>query len=650
MFINFYSFLIKFRLTVCRFAIAVLFSSAFTFPLVSQAQSDTTKSNIDTSAINTNIRIKATDSTRYEKQKPRIESSKSFYNKLHKTATQSFFYRQLYPLLFRKPRTVSPDTLTNSPSNIPFISHKNSVIRSIKIVKVDVFGSSVFDTTLQSDIWLDKTLNKIHFNTHDAVIRGLLQINEGDRIDPLKLADNERLIRQSSLFEDARFVVSEIPDSDSADLTVIVKDVFPIGFDVKVASTEKSTFRVYNRNILGFGHQLEQSFEFNQNEKNSLFFSESAYKVRNIGNSFTDAKTYWQNRPDIKRYGLEITKPFLTPETRLGGGINIQKTTTWLPADIRVNSLKIIYHLYDIWGGYSTIINRYKSPSPLRSRAAVTFRYYNVNYVKSPLIPVITDNPLVSVTRYIAGISLIKSGYFKSNMIFGFGKTEDIQFGHFASLIAGYETSLLAKRYYTGLNLAAGIRMNQGGFMSNRMQLGGFWNHNNFEEGVFSTQVDFISRLLKVGSMKLRNYASVNFTSGLNQSSQSMIKIGTPESINLFNKYPLEGNSRLTAHGETIIFTPFYLLSFRFAFYSLVEIAMIAPSGKPLFNQAVYPAIGAGIRIKNENLVFSTFQFGFTWYFRPDSNGRNLLFEVKDLPQIGISDFETVAPEFVSFK
>lgn len=624
----------------------------FTCLLSAQEPLDSLKQQIDSTGVNNEAesgRIQGSDSSRYEKQRFRIAKSKGFYAKIKQGSGKNFFSKQLYPLLFRKPSSSTPDKLIDRPANLPFVKVKGDIIRSIRIMKVDIFGASVFDTSVHSQLWLDKALNNIHFKTLDGVIRSYLMIQEGDRLDPLKLSDNERLIRQSALFEDARFIVGEINGSDSVDLILVVKDVFPLGFDIKVNNAKKSSFRLYNRNIFGLGHQIEQSVEFNSNEQTSFFFSEGAYKARNIMHSFTDARLYWLTRPDIKRLGIEVTKPFLTPEIRYGGGFNLQKTSTWMIPEFRIPSMSIVYELFDLWAGYSTIINRYKSPSPLRSQAALTMRYYSINYLKSPSLLVASEVPLVSVKRFITGFSLIKSGYFRSNMVFGYGKTEDIPFGHLAELIVGYETSILTKRYYTGIRLIAGEHLATAGYVNTSFQLGGFWETSHFTDGMLEMEFNYISRLLKSGSLRLRNYLTFSYTAGLNRNSPVMLDIDNPDGNRIFNNYLVEGNQRLTAHGETVIFTPFYLLGFRFAPFAFAQAAIIAHPGKAIFEQAVYPALGCGIRIKNENLVFSTFQFGFTWYARPDYRGRNLLFEIDDLPQVDKSKFSINAPEFAVF-
>lgn len=595
-------------------------------------------------------KISPKDSLLFEQQQKNIKTSSEFYNKVNYTADKNFFSRQLYPLIFKKPQKGLPSDVVSETDSIPYQAAEGKIIRSIRIYKSEVFGSSIFDTAIVSDNSIDKALNKIHFNTHDAVIRNYLRVQEGDRLSPVLLSDNERIIRQSALFEDARFMVSSTSDSDSVDLVLVIKDVFPLGFDILIRNANSSRIKLFNRNILGFGHQLEQSFELNTIDKPSFYMSEGAYKVRNIKSSFTDAKLIWQTKPEIRKIGIELSKPFISPETKLGGGINIQECSAGNIPGISNPATRIDYTIYDLWSGYSTIINRYKLPNAERSVFAVTGRYYNINYHHKPPVVLESNLPAVTINRYIASLSLVRSGYYLDNMVFSFGRTEDIPTGHLAQLTMGYETSLLADRYYMGIKLLSGQKIQKGGFIYSWFESGGYLTKNKFDDGIVAIGSEYISKLLKAGSYRLRSFGYLSYTSGINRSSIEELKINEGGYQKTYQNFYLTGDQRLKARFETVIFTPYYLFGFRFAAYSFVEAAMVAPSGKFILTSPVYPAIGLGFRIKNENLVFSTFQFGLIWYGKPDVKGNNLFFEFSDIPEVELKQFTIEAPEFSTFR
>ncbi len=572
------------------------------------------------------------------------------YKKIKSTAHKNFFSRQLYPLFFKKPASaISPDVLSGSDS-LPYINQKDKIIRSVRIYKAPVFGSSVFDTTLVSDNWIDKTMNNLHFYTRDAVIRSYLQINKGDRLNPVLLSDNERIIRQSALFGDARFIVTEKPGTDSVDVVLVIKDVAPLGFATTVKDASNSSIRVFNRNILGFGHQLEQTFEISTNSPPNISMGSGGYKVRNIRRTFTDLNLYWKNVPEMKRIGIQLYKPFVSPETRFGGGFNLQKIKSGETLGVSNPAARTDYSVYDIWGGYSTIINRYKSPVKDRAVFAVTGRYYNVNYQHSPPVVLELANPAVTINRYIAGLNLVRSGYYRSNMVYGFGRTEDIPTGNMAQFTLGYETSILSSRYYSGVKLLSGDRLNKDRFIYSWFEGGGYWSGNHFNDGIVGFGFDYISGLYKSGSYRFRSFLSLSYKAGIKRESSGELELKSEEFYKTYRKYDESGDQRLGVKAETVVFTPYYLLGFRFAAYSFVEAAMITDPGRFALSGAIYPAIGLGLRIRNENLVFSTIQFGVTWYGRPDINGNYWIFEVADIPQVAVKNFNIGPPEFATYR
>jgi hypothetical protein len=270
--------------------------------------------------------------------------------------------------------------------------------------------------------------------------------------------------------------------------------------------------------------------------------------------------------------------------------------------------------------------------------------------MNTPSVVVQSLNPAVSVNRYIGALSLIKSGYYRNNMVYGFGQTEDIPTGHLAQLTMGYETSILYKRLYSGIKILSGELLNKGGFIYSWFETGGYWSGGKIADGVLGLGAEYISPLYKSGTYRIRSFGSLSYKTGINRNSLVGLPVTNNRFSETFKSFNISGNQRLSARAETVIFTPYYLLGFRFAAFTFVEAAMVVPSGDFIMNGNIYPAIGLGFRIKNENLAFSTFQLGLTWYGRADMNGHNLMFGFNDLPQINALKFSIEAPDIVDFK
>ena len=66
-----------------------------------------------------------------------------------------------------------------------------------------------------------------------------LFISENTPLNPHRLADNERFLRDKDFILDSRIVVTPVEGSDSVDLTVITRDVFSLGGTMEEVSPRR---------------------------------------------------------------------------------------------------------------------------------------------------------------------------------------------------------------------------------------------------------------------------------------------------------------------------------------------------------------------------------------------------------------------------
>ncbi|RZK45961.1 MAG: hypothetical protein EOO94_03560 [Pedobacter sp.] len=89
---------------------------------------------------------------------------------------------------------------------------------------------------------------------------------------------------------------------------------------------------------------------------------------------------------------------------------------------------------------------------------------------------------------------------------------------------------------------------------------------------------------------------------------------GLPEYQNIF----LGGDHRLTLKAETVMFNNWRVISFRFAPFIFGNASLLTPEHKPLIKTKFYNTLGAGLRTRNESLVFGTLEL--RGYFFPNRN------------------------------
>jgi hypothetical protein len=92
------------------------------------------------------------------------------------------------------------------------------------------------------------------------------------------------------------------------------------------------------------------------------------------------------------------------------------------------------------------------------------------------------------------------------------------------------------------------------------------------------------------------------------------------------------------------------LYNFRFLVYGFGDLALIGPENRSIFKNSLYSGIGLGIRIRNENLVFKTFQIRFAYYpiIPDDAQHFYLMISGENTPEL--INFEPTAPSTIEYK
>ncbi len=579
----------------------------------------------------------------------RIKASDNFYLRLKKRADSGYIYKQLFPLIFRKPPSQEEVIIENLPANATFKRYNDRIIKSIRVIKLDVFGTSVYDTSEVKIPGIAKAINNLHIKTNNDVIKKYLQIEPGDMLDAVKISDNERIIRNADLFEDARFIIEPVGE-DSVDVVLVVKDVFPFGGDFKFTSVNKASARLFNRNIFGLGHQIEQEIGYDNAFRPSFYAGSGAYMARNIRNSFTDITLFWSGNPNNKRIGFEASRPFISPEIRFAGGLTLEYSSGWLFENKEIDNFKYSTRVFDSWIGYAVITNRLRDITSRRQQAAITGRIYQLEYYQKPHFMLLKEAPVMNVTRILTGINILRSEFYRTNMLYGYGRTEDIPFGHHAELIVGWEKNEVQERFYSAIKLDLMKPAGKAGLIGFDLELGSYIQNGYLNDGVFKSDFKVISPLVRIGRSSMRNFGSIGYLTGVNRSIPGLISINDGNSGNLFNDYDIMGYQRIRGRIESVIFTNYYMLGFRFAPYWFAEAAVAAPKGQSFITKTIYPAIGIGVRLRNENLVFSTFQISFSWHPVAPEGVAPVEFLFSDFPRSGLETYLINRPEMVEYR
>ncbi|MFC2104806.1 hypothetical protein ACFLS4_05595 [Bacteroidota bacterium] len=117
-----------------------------------------------------------------------------------------------------------------------------------------------------------------------------------------------------------------------------------------------------------------------------------------------------------------------------------------------------------------------------------------------------------------------------------------------------------------------------------------------------------------------------------------------------FSSDYLFGLQKLSMRAELVTFTNLRIYNFRFLFFGFGDLGLIGPENKSVFRNKLYSGIGLGLRIRNENLVFKTFQIRFAYYPSVPNDIEQFYWLISGESAHKPQNFEPAAPYIVKYQ
>lgn len=544
------------------------------------------------------------------------------------------------------------DTIQASESQ--YNKFENKPIREINIYVLNVFGYTVYDPVCYDITWIEKLGNRLHYPTRSWIVKNKLLFEKGDKIDAFKVSETERLLRQSSYINDARIVVLPVSDSsDSVDVKVYVQDVWGIGVGVTGDPlVPNGDISINDLNFLGLGQRLDTKFWFNEAYYNKWKFSGS-YNFGQLGRSYISGRLYYltENRNQIS--GINFNRPFYSPTTPWAGGLTVEMKKIYFDFAAQDSSVFKGYNTIwqeDAWAGYAFKPGPSRSLYKKKSQIVVAGRIASATYVKKHELSQALNESFPNEIIYLGSIGYSFREYYRDRFIFGFGRTEDIPLGHLATYTAGINRIDGRERFYSGIKLAFGKTHSALGYMYGSVETGGYLHNRDVEQGVLALQVLYFTNLHPIGRWQIRHFLWNRFTLGYNRKPGELLNINEGEGLRVFSTDRIRGTQKLVSNYEINFFTPYTPLGFRMVGVMFIDLALIGTQENPFYRSRLYQGYGLGLRLKNERLVFNTFQLSLHYYPGASDFGEQQLRHYHtEHPYYRFQGFEASAPYTVGF-
>lgn len=605
-----------------------------------------------------------------------IKDSSDIYKDIKKYSEKSKFGKTLHKLIFREPDKKPSRSKKQVPPT--YSEYVDRIIGDVHIESRDPFGYSLEDTTKTPGSWFQKTANAIHVKSKPMAIKKYFLFDKGQKVDTFLLNESARLLRQQNYVRDVRILPIKNPEEkDSVDFEVLVLDSWSLLPKVRI-NGDYTKAGLRERNFLGMGHQANLYYSKRYEDGNTGF--EASYKVPNIKNSFVDAvgKYYIDLDHFYDRY-ISVDRDFFSSLTRWAGGVFYQERFLERPLadenmEFEDKTLKFRYQ--SIWGGYSVpVFNDAQSRSNTNLIMAV--RASLLNYKRTPSEEYDPEKFFANERIFLGSIGLSSRQFIQDAYIFRDGEIEDVPIGSLYSLTSGVQRKNQKNRLYLGARATYGTYF-KWGFLSANLEAGTFFKSSDTEQTTVSLNLNYFSNIWYLGKRwRIRQFIKPQIVLGFNRLDSKIDRLGlndqpyyrdvhSYEYINYGrqNRFIDYKNGNIEGFDSHILGTRKYVLEFQTQFYSpwnvlgfhinpFTNISLGYLEGKEggYESNKFYSSFGLGIVVRNDYLVFDSFQLSFAYYPRMPGEGTHIFrSNAYKTENFGFQDFQMNQPRMVIYE
>lgn len=575
-----------------------------------------------------------------------------FYRKIKHFAQKNHYLELLYEATFRnpepKPYVEEPESKEEKNVN-PFIAYQRQVIRNIDIIVYDPFGHSVNDTIYRKVDYSQRAGNIAHMRSRRWVISNRLLFKKNDTINPLAISETERLLRSAVFINDAKITIESTGNKDSVDVRVVVLDKWSITVPVLITDVSGNV-KFRNQNLFGLGQQFEQYIGFRR--PNVLDFN-GYYNIENIHGTYISSRLAYQATITGTQVGVSFNRGFFSPLTPWAGGVSFYNTWNNFGYTDAIDSTSKSFQTYainyDVWAGRAFKLSKDRSFFSQSTNIIAAWRFYNNSYIHRPTLAMDPGRAIFNTTAALGNIGFAVQQYYKDKFIYRFGANEDVPEGFIFQYIYGAIQKQYDKiRYYSGIEVARSKHF-KFGYVSATFSYGVFFNKGVSNDITANFNMYYFSNLRRSGRWYFRQFIYYNTVYGANKLFNETITLSSNELYG-FNPGTLSGTAKMVINSETVAYAPYNFIGFRFAPVVLAGFGLIGDSHHRFIEGNLYQGYAAGIMVRNENLVSSTFQFTFGYYpFLPNGDKSVWAYNPVTSFTLRVRAFSVSRPEFVSY-
>lgn len=521
-----------------------------------------------------------------------------------------------------KPQSMSDSARINLLKQIRSLkSYTGKIINSITIEQHDFLTSLDSKDSKMKDLF-SKLGNSLQSNSNTRTIRENLFFKEWDVFDPSIVAYNEKWLRDLNYIQDAKITAIVTPyDTNQVDLLIVTKDLFSYGGEVLISNKDAYAAKLNSINFLGTGNSIQviQNFENQRSPKSGWGYD---FGLTNLMGSFISinvgmnqfGNNLANNVLSARKNYISVQRPILHPNSKWLGGMEYLETVNENVFPGKWDTLfdqQLNYNLKhrDIWIGYQ-LTNNKKQIKLNEYRQFIQYRHFENDFKERPIDYLLQlDRNYRNLKADFLSYTLVTQSVYRTRYLYGLGRYEDLPIGQSLTWTTG--------RYKIEQDRSAYL-----GFKFEQYKLSKKENYTHIIANIASSYVNksiqdirFLSSLEQFSKLKYlsngygyRQIINLSFTQTLKNKYNEALRINSIYGIPLLNKEQIKGGTRMSANWETVLYNNRPILGFKSAPFVFGNLTYIRTMGDQILKGDVYSAIGSGMRIRNENLVFGTIE------------------------------------------
>ena len=500
-------------------------------------------------------------------------------------------------------------------------SYAGKRINSITIEQQNFLSSIDSKESNLKDIF-SKIGNKLQSNSKKRAIRENIFFKEWDLFDPSIIAYNEKWLRDLSYIQDAKILAMITPyDTNQVDVIVVTKDLFSYGGELLINNKDAYAAKLNNINFLGTGNsiQINQNFENQRSPKSGwgydvglsnflgTFISINA-GVNQFGNNISN------NVLSARKNYISVQRPILHPNSKWLGGMEYLETENENVFPGKWDTIfdqQLNYNLKhkDIWIGYQ-LTKQSKRIKLNEYKQFIQYRYLENNFRARPIDYLLQlDRNYQNLKANFLSFTLVRQSVYRTRYLYGLGRYEDLPIGQSLTWTTGYSQIEKDRSAYLGFKFEQYKLSKKENYNHVIANIATSYINKSLQDIRFLSSLEQFSKLKYLNNgLRYRQILNLSFTQTLKNKYNEALRINSIFGIPQLNREQIKGGTRLSANWETVLYNNRAIWGFKSAPFVFGNLTYIRAVGNPILKGDIYTAIGSGMRIRNENLIFGTIE------------------------------------------